>query len=115
MPLLKLSITAHPDDAKKTVLLTSLSKALAQGIGKPEKYVMVTIDECAASMSGTAGPAAFGEIKSIGGLGATVNKALSAKICGLLAEHLGIAGERVYLNFIEVDAENWGYNGGTFA
>jgi phenylpyruvate tautomerase PptA (4-oxalocrotonate tautomerase family) len=115
MPLLKLSVSTHLDDAKKTALLTSLSKTLAQGIGKPEKYVMVTIDECAASMSGTAGPAAFGEIRSIGGLGSTVNTTLSAKICGLLAEHLGIAGERVYLNFADVDAENWGYNGGTFA
>ena len=114
MPLLKLETTvALPDEKKKTVLAL-LSKALADTIGKPEQYVMVTTSHSAMLMSGKTGDAAFVDIRSIGGLNGDTNRKLSQQICELLKDSLGIAPDRVYLNFSDVEAGNWGWNGSTF-
>jgi phenylpyruvate tautomerase PptA (4-oxalocrotonate tautomerase family) len=114
MPLLKLETTVALSDDKRKALLLSLSKIVAETIGKPEQYVMVTINPAAIVMSGKPGDAAFVDLRSIGGLGGDVNRRLSQKVCRLLKESLGVPTDRVYLNFAEVDAGNWGWNGETF-
>jgi phenylpyruvate tautomerase PptA (4-oxalocrotonate tautomerase family) len=43
MPLLKLEITASLSDDKRKALLVALSRIVAEAIGKPEDYVMVTV------------------------------------------------------------------------
>jgi len=114
MPLLKLETTIALSDEKKKTVLAALSKAIAETIGKPEQYVMVTASHSAVLMSGKAGDAAFADIRSIGGLNGETNRKLSQQICKLLKESLGIAPDRVYLNFSDVEAGNWGWNGSTF-
>ena len=114
MPLLKLETTTALPEDRRRALLASLSKAVAETIGKPEQYVMVTANPIAMVMSGKAGDAAFVDIRSIGGLGDDVNRKLSQKVCKLLKDSLGILPDRVYLNFTDVDAGNWGWNGTTF-
>jgi phenylpyruvate tautomerase PptA (4-oxalocrotonate tautomerase family) len=114
MPLLKLETTVPLSDDKRKNLLTSLSKALAGTIGKPEQYVMVSINQAAMVMSGKSGDAAFVDIRSIGGLSGNVNRKLSQQVCTLLTDSLGIQPDRVYLNFTELEAGNWGWNGSTF-
>ena len=115
MPLLRLETSAAlPEDKRKT-LLASLSKAVADTIGKPEQYVMVTASQAAMLMSGKPGDGAFVDLRSIGGLSDEVNRKLSQQVCKLLKDSLGISPDRVYLNFTDVDAGNWGWNGGTFA
>jgi phenylpyruvate tautomerase len=114
MPLLRLETTAALSDDKTKALLASLSKVVAGTIGKPEQYVMVSICKAAMLMSGKAGEAALVDIRSIGGLSDDVNRKLSQQVCKLLNESLGISSDRVYLNFTEVDASNWGWNCGTF-
>ena len=114
MPLLKLETTVALADDKKKALLASLSKIVAGTIGKPEQYVMVVISPAAILMSGKPDPAAFVDIRSIGGLSDDVNPRLSQQICKLLGDSLGISPDRVYLNFTDVDAGNWGWNGSTF-
>ena len=47
-------------------------------------------------------------------LGEDVNRKLSQQVCRLLEDSLGISPDRVYLNFTDVDAGNWGWNGSTF-
>ena len=114
MPLLKLETTvALPDEKKKTVL-AALSKAVADTIGKPEQYVMVTASQSAMLMSGKTGDAAFVDIRSIGGLSGEVNRKLSQQVCKLINDSLGIPADRVYLNFTDVEAGNWGWNASTF-
>jgi phenylpyruvate tautomerase PptA (4-oxalocrotonate tautomerase family) len=95
-------------------LLAGLSKAVAGAIGKPEQYVMVTASQSAMVMSGKAGDAAFVDIRSIGGLNSETNRKLSQQICKLLKDSLGIASDRIYMNFTDVEAGNWGWNGSTF-
>jgi phenylpyruvate tautomerase PptA (4-oxalocrotonate tautomerase family) len=114
MPLLKLETTVPLPEEKGKLLLAAFSKAVAETIGKPEQYVMITVSQSAMLMSGKAGDAAFVDIRSIGGLNDETNRKLSQQICKLLNDLLGIAPERVYLNFSDVEAGNWGWNGSTF-
>ena len=114
MPLLRLETTAALSDDKTKALLSSLSKAVAGTIGKPEQYVMVTISKAAMLMSGKPGEAAFVDIRGIGGLSDDVNRKLSQQVCKLLNDSLGIPPDRIYLNFTDIDAAHWGWNGSTF-
>jgi len=114
MPLLKLETTVALADDQKSALLKALSKIVAGTIGKPEQYVMVVASPAAILMSGKPGDAAFVDVRSIGGLGDDVNRQLAQKIGGLLKESLGVPPDRVYLNFTDVPAANWGWNGDTF-
>ena len=114
MPLLKLETTVVLPDDKRKALLASLSKAVAGTIGKPEQYVMITFSQAAILMSGKAGDAAFVDIRSIGGLTGDVNRKLSQQVCKLLNDSLGVPPDRVYLNFTDVEASNWGWHGSTF-
>ena len=114
MPLLKLETNVVLSDEKRTALLASLSKIVAGTIGKPEQYVMVVVSPAAMLMSGKPGEAAFVDIRSIGGLNDSVNRQLAQKIGNLLKDSLGVSPDRVYLNFTDVAAGNWGWNGDTF-
>ncbi len=114
MPLLKLETTVTLADDKKKALLASFSKIVAGTIGKPEQYVMVTLSPAAVLMSGKPGDAAFVDLRSIGGLSNDVNRQLAQKICTALKESLGVPMDRIYLNFTDVPAGNWGWNGNTF-
>ncbi len=114
MPLLKLETTVPLPEEKGKPLLAALSKAVAGATCKPEQYVMVTGTQSAMLMSGQAGDAAFVDVRGIGGLNGETNRKLSEQICKLLKDSLGVAPDRVYLNFTDVGAGNWGWNGSTF-
>jgi phenylpyruvate tautomerase len=114
MPLLRLETTVALTDDKQKGLLAALSKIVAETIGKPEDYVMVTVTPAAILMSGKPGEAAFADLRSIGGLDDDVNRQLSQNVCRLLHEMLGVPLNRIYLNFTDVPAGNWGWKGETF-
>jgi phenylpyruvate tautomerase len=114
MPLLKLETTVVLTDDKRKALLASLSRIMAETTGKPEEYVMVTASQSAILMSGKTGDAAFVDIRGIGGLSGDVNRQLSQKVGRLLNESLGVPPNRIYLNFTEIEAGNWGWKGNTF-
>jgi len=114
MPLLKLETNVALSDDTRKSLLETLSKIVAQTLGKPEDYVMVAISSASIIISATSGDAAFVDLRGIGGLGEAVNRQLSHKVCTLLLESLNVAPDRVYLNFTNLDGMNWGWNGNTF-
>ena len=114
MPLLRIESTIIPSADKQRELLAQLSGVVAQTIGKPEQYVMVTFAGVAAQMSGKPGNAALVDVRSIGGLTSQVNRELSQRTCQLLSDFLEIPPDRIYLNFTEVEATHWGWNGNTF-
>ena len=95
MPLLILETTVVLTEDKRKALLASLSKTVAETIGKPEQYVMVTVGQAAMLMSGNPGAAAFVDVRSIGGLTNDVNRKLSQKVCKLLSDSLGVQEDRV--------------------
>ena len=114
MPLLKLDTSVALSDDQRKSLLPALSKIVAETIGKPETYMMVAINTSGIFMAGQPDDAAFVDIRSIGGLSTGVNQELSKKVSTLLNQTLAIAPNRIYLNFSDVDASNWGWNGSTF-
>ena len=114
MPLIKLQTSAPLSDEKQKELLSAMSKMISENIGKPEQYVMTVIETGAIMMSGKQDDAAFADIRSIGGLNSKVNKRISGELCSLMDRLLGISPNRVYINFTDVSAENWGWNGNTF-
>ncbi len=114
MPLLMLHTSLPVSEDKRDALLRELSEIAAQTIGKPEKYVMAALAPASILMSGTGGPSALVEVRSIGGLSAGVNGTLSRKISAALSAALGIAPDRIYLNFSDVAPEDWGWNSKTF-
>lgn len=112
MVLLHTSVAVAEE--KREPLLRKLSAIVGETLGKPEKYVMAVHAPSAILMSGTTGPAALVDLRSIGGLSATANRELARKISEELAESLGIPADRVYLTFSDVKADHWGWNAGTF-
>lgn len=114
MPLVQLHSSVAIAEAAQGELIQAISKITAQVIGKPENYVMVTLSQGPVCMAGEIKAAAFADVRSIGGLSSSVNQKLSEQICSLLGDKLGIPGDSVYLNFTEVGAAQWGYNGSTF-
>ena len=114
MPLLKISSSVRVDDQAAGELALEASRLVAAATGKPEMYVMVTVEASAIAMGGTKGPAAFGDVRGIGGLTPKVNKQISAGLCALLEKRMGIPPERIYITFTDVAAQNWGWKGATF-
>jgi phenylpyruvate tautomerase PptA (4-oxalocrotonate tautomerase family) len=114
MPLLALQTSVSLSNQQRHDLLAPLSQIVAECIGKPERYVMITVTDAAMLMGGSEVPAAYADIRSIGGLSSAVNRKLSERVCALLKERLSIPPDRVYLGFTSVSAENWGWNSGTF-
>ena len=114
MPLVRIETSAEMTDTSRETILRSVSREVAKILGKPDKYMMVVMLRVPILMGEGDSVAAFVDVRSIGGLSPDVNKMLSSRLCGLLRQHLGIPGDRVYLTFADVAAANWGWNNSTF-
>ena len=114
MPLIKIQTSVPISEGKREAILSSLSSIIAEKIGKPTQYVMVALEEGPVMMSGEVGPAAFADVRSIGGLSNAVNNAIAVSVCNLLKEYLGIPTQRTYVTFTDVSASNWAWDGRTF-
>jgi phenylpyruvate tautomerase PptA (4-oxalocrotonate tautomerase family) len=115
MPLIRIETNQQLDAQQRQSLCQALSRTAAEVIGKPEQYVQAIVSHDLPVMlhGGKPGPAAFVDVRSIGGLTPKVNGQLAERICSLLAD-LGIPGPRTYLNFVDVAATGWGHDGATF-
>ena len=116
MPLIQLFTSCDiSTQEERETLAKKLSKLAATCIGKPEQYVMASVqDKAAMTMGGEPTSAALVSVKSIGGLSREVNKKLSAETCQILREELGIADECIYITFEELPATHWGWKADTF-
>ncbi len=115
MPYLKLNTNATITSEQSSQLLGHLSKAMAQETGKPERYVLVEINENKAMIfAGSNDLLAYLECKSIG-LSTGQAKSISAVVSNILKESLLISGDRIYIEFSNCPGEFWGWNGSTFA
>ncbi|MEW6645756.1 MAG: phenylpyruvate tautomerase MIF-related protein [Pseudomonadota bacterium] len=114
MPYLLIKTNITPADGAVQPLLQRASRQVAQALGKPEDYVMVALEHsCPMLFAGNDAPLAYLELKSIG-LPRTRTAELSAQLAGLLHEELGIAADRVYIEFADAAGPLWGWNGATF-
>jgi len=114
MPAVHIKTSALLVGSASRDLLPKVSKMTAEAIGKPEQYVMVSLQSAEIMMSGQNGAAAWIEVRGIGALRGEVNKRMTQKLCALLKQGLGIESERVYVNYMDIEPENWGWNNDTF-
>jgi phenylpyruvate tautomerase len=115
MPLVRCETNQHLNDSQKTQLCTELSHICAEVIGKPETYVQAVVQDGLTLLhGGKPGPAAFVDVRSIGGLSGKTNATLAEKICTVISKTAAVPGARIYLNFTDVAASHWGHDGATF-
>ena len=115
MPLLCITVSETRADVDGEALLRSGSRLVAEHLGKPEEFIMVSWGRGPLLFGGSDAPAAFVELRSIGGLDLETNDGLARALCALLEEAAGIPPARTFLNFADVARSDWGWDGKTFA
>jgi len=114
MPYLKIQSNTAIDESAAASLLGEASKLVASELGKPENYVMVALEPPQPMLfAGSDAPLAYLELKSIG-LPDSKTTALSAALCKLMEDRLGIPGSRVYIEFADAPRAMWGWDHRTF-
>ncbi len=116
MPLMTIRSAAKVDEAAVSAMLSACSVKLAELLAQPEAYVMTLFDRPASmTMAGTADPCCLVEIRSVVELTGDQTRAMAQAFCPVLAEHLGVAPNRIFLNFTDFRRAMWGFNGATLA
>jgi phenylpyruvate tautomerase PptA (4-oxalocrotonate tautomerase family) len=114
MPTLRILTNVQVRAEDRADLLARASRTVAELLGKPESYVMVILEDGRDLIfAGTPEPAAYLELKSLG-LPELKTAHYSRVLCDLLGDVLGIAAERVYIEFAALSRHLFGWNGGTF-
>lgn len=114
MPYLKIQTNANIDSSSEEVLLSKASTVISEQLGKPEKYVMISIEAAQPMLfAGTRELTAYLELKSIG-LDESQTKPLSLALCQLINETLNIVSDRIYIEFADAKRSMWGWNSSTF-
>ena len=114
MPLVRLTSSAQRSPAASQALLRSLSRLVADRLGKPEDYVMTCFVPASMTFAGTDEPCAFLELKSIGRFSPQQTRDLSKVLCPLVGEALGLPPSRVYIEFQDAKGDLWGHDSDTF-
>ena len=114
MPYLQINTNQSVNAEKSQQLMQNASKTVAEILGKSENYVMVSLQESVQMMfAGSNEPLAYLQLKSLG-LPESSTTDFSQALCGLLNKELGIAPERIYIEFTNPDRHMWGWNNKTF-
>jgi phenylpyruvate tautomerase PptA (4-oxalocrotonate tautomerase family) len=114
MPYLKIQTNQPLTDSARQQFLTKSSTVVAEGLGKPERYVMVSFEPAVPMLfAGNAEPCAYLELKSIGLPEARTGE-LSQALCELAEQELGVPADRVYIEFSDAPRRMWGWDRGTF-
>ena len=114
MPYLLIQTNLSIDTEQSQKLIQNASKIVADILGKAENYVMVTLQDSTQMMfAGDSQPLAYLQLKSLG-LPESSTGDFSKALCSLLNNELGIASERIYIEFSNPDRHMWGWNNKTF-
>ena len=114
MPLLKIQTNQAIDADRQKHLISKASQEVAAMLGKPERYVMTSVETSPAmQFAGEDTPLAYLELKSIG-LPESATADVSKALCELVTTATGIATDRIYIEFTDAPRKMWGWNGGTF-
>ena len=91
MPLIQIKTNVMLPEKQREARLAPVSRLLAEITGKPETYCMVVYEHAAMLFAGDPGPAAFLDVRGIGGLrGATISPSQLLDLAPLLAAHVGV-------------------------
>ncbi|KAM3939736.1 macrophage migration inhibitory factor-like [Leptodactylus fuscus] len=115
MPTFEL-FTNVPQGVIPENLLSCLTEKLAKATGKPAEYIAVHImPDQMMSFGGTTEPCALCNLKSIGKIGGPQNRTYTNLLSDILQKELHIPPNRVYINFVDLNPCNVGWNKSTFA
>jgi len=116
VPVLTVHTTATIDDGAIPTLLTACSTTLAEAMAQPEGYVMTLFERAdAMTMAGTSDPSCLVDVRSVVELTGDQTQAITARLCSLVRDHLGVEPNRVFVNFTDFRRAMWGFNGSTLA
>ena len=114
MPYLSITTNAILTPEIESALADAASKIVAAGLGKPEAYVMISVQaKSTLRFAGSDEPAAFLDIRSIG-LPGNLND-VSKALTDTVTRHANVAARRVFIAFADVSASHWAHGGATFA
>ena len=114
MPYFSIETNQAIAEASNRELLKKTSAFIADLLGKPEAYVMISIKPGTPLVfGGSDEPAAFARLKSIG-LPRDRCPELSEKICGFIDRELGVSQDRIFIDFKDLARDMFGWNGKTF-
>ena len=113
MPMIDARFSVSMSPAQEQELKTRLGKAIECIPGKNESWLMIglTPDACL-YFRGEKGPAAWVEVSVFGGDSESGYAAMTAEVCRIFEEVLGIPADRVYVRY--GSTRYWGWNGGNF-
>ena len=113
MPMINSKITGPVPEQKRDVLKTELGKAISI-LGKPESYLMLGIEDNQDLYFGgkKLEKGAYVEVKVLGAVDSSASNKMTAQICQIFEQVLGIPGNAIYISYW--GTSNWGYNGGNF-
>ena len=112
MPVLQITSNVTIDNAD--TLAKQASSLAAEMLGKPESYVMVSINGAADLIfAGTNDPCAHLVLKSLG-LPESETRTYSAKLCSFIEQQLGVSPSRTYIEFVNPERHMFGWNSSTF-
>ena len=110
MPMIVTHTTKPITEENKNALTKAFGEAITLLPGKSEAYLMLEFaGDCQMAFHGdTALDLAFVEVKLLGKSTRAAYDALTARICDLLQEILGIPPTGTYVKYEEI--EHWGYD-----
>lgn len=114
MPMIatKTNVTISPDAELR--LKNELGKAISILSGKSEQWLMLSFEDNQHLYFHGDGsePIAYIEVKAFGKIDYAQSNKLTAKICEIFGNALGIDASNIYVKYEEV--EMWGWNGSNF-
>ena len=112
MPLIQINTSSKSVLDNEDLLQKDISKMVADLTRKPENYVMTILQrDIKMTFAGSDEPCCFIKVKSIGSL---TPSSMSKSLCELVSSKTNINTNRIYIEFMDVKASNWGFNSSTF-
>ena len=109
MPFINISTSEKVEDKKK--LLEEITNLISSLTNKSDKFVMAKLEDNSNLYFGDGNPCCFLELKSIGSINASD---MAKPICDFICNKIGVPLDKIYINFEDVPASMWGWDGKTF-
>ena len=114
MPLINTKTTVSVSAEQEKTLKTRLGKAIELLPGKTEAWLMVAIEDNVKMYfkGDNSAPCAMVDVSLLGKATKDAYETMTAEICRIMREVLGVPEDRTYVKYEE--CETWGWNGSNF-
>lgn len=114
MPYIGLKVSCNVDSKQEAELKASLGRAIENIPGKNENWLMVCIEDNQKLYfrGDNYAPSAYAEVKIFGSSEGKAYEDMTAALCRIFEEVLGVPPDRTYVKYEECSI--WGWNGANF-